>query len=263
MKHFRLIVAFAGLALVIGAAGAMTLSNSNRAAQDSAAMQDARSAGHPEKWAAGGSLERLTPDNSVFLFVDHQSGLMNIVDNVETNRLKHYTLALAETAKLHGVPVILTTSDEAGPNGPLWPELRAIFPDAPLISRPGQINAFDNRAFTEAVEATGRKKVIISGITTDVCVAFATLSALEMGYDVHVVADASGTMNEQVQDAAIMRMADAGATITNWFAVSAELLGDWRNSAGPGSAKLFSERLPGYAEAIASHRSAADTARSQ
>ena len=254
MKHARLTT------IVLGIAGLLTLGMMASSHPASHATQDGGSVGHPKKWATNGTRERLTPSNSVFLFVDHQTGLMNIVDNVDMTKYKHDVLALAEAAELYGVPVILTTSDETGPNGPLLPELLEMFSDSPLISRPGQINAFDNQEFVDAVEQTGRKKLIISGITTDVCVSFATLSALEMGYDVHVVVDASGTMSEQVQDAAIMRMAEAGATITNWFAVSCELLADWRNEAGPGSATLFSDRLPGYAEAIASHKAAQDAA---
>ena len=77
-----------------------------------------------------------------------------------------------------------------------------------------------------------------------------------MGYDVHVVVDASGAMNESVQQASIIRMTAAGATITNWFAVSCELLSDWRNETGPGSAQLFSDRLPDYADAITSYQAA-------
>lgn len=224
-------------------------------AQQTTARKPANvSAGHPTTWA--GKKERLTPDNCVFAFVDHQTGLMNLVDNVPMTEFKNYVLGLGKTAKLFEVPVVITTSDEAGPNGPKIPELLEMFPDAPRIARPGQINAWDNADFVAAIERTGRKKIVVSGITTDVCVAFMTLSALDAGYEVYVVVDASGTMNEQVQNAAITRMAAAGAEITNWFAVSCELLSDWRNKQGPGSAQLFIENLPHYGEVAASHRGA-------
>ncbi len=209
--------------------------------------------GHPEKWAPDGERERLTPDNCAVLFIDHQAGLMNLVDNVEMDRYKADVMAKAKTAKLHGLPVVLTTSAEAGPNGPKLPEIVEMFPDAPLISRNGQINAWDDPNFRAAVEATGRKKVVVSGITTDVCVAFVTLSMLEAGYDVYVVVDASGTTNPLVQQAALMRMAEAGAEMGNWFAFACEMLNDWRNAEGAGSAALFAEHMPGYAEAMASH----------
>lgn len=212
-----------------------------------------QAAGHPQRWAEGGQRERLTPDNCVVTFVDHQAGLMNLVDNVDMPEYKADVLALAKTAKLHGVPVVLTTSAETGPNGPMLPEILEMFPDAPLVSRNGQINAWDDPNFRKAIEDTGKKKVVVAGITTDVCVSFVTLSLLDAGYDVYVVVDASGTTNPQVQTAALMRMSAAGAEMGNWFALACELLADWRNAAGAGSAKLFAEHMPGYAEAMANH----------
>lgn len=211
-------------------------------------------AASPATWAPGGKRERLAPDNCVFAFVDHQTGLMNLVDNVPAVEFKNYVIGLAKTAKLHNVPVVLTTSAETGPNGPFLPEVVELLPSAPMISRPGQINAWDNADFVAAIEKTGRKKIVLSGITTDVCVAFATLSALDAGYEVYVVADASGSMNADVQNAALMRMSDAGAIMGTWFAISCELLSDWRNPAGEGSAKLFVEHFPSYAEIYHSHQ---------
>jgi nicotinamidase-related amidase len=216
--------------------------------------------GYHATWAPGGERERLTPENIVFAFVDHQTGLMNVVENATAVTFKNTVIALAKTAKIHGVPVVITTSAEKGPNGPFLPEVLAMFPDAPLISRPGQINAWDNTDFVKAIEATGRKKIIMSGITTDVCVAFATLSALDAGYEVYVVVDASGSMNADVQNAAIMRMADAGAIIGTWFGISCELLSDWRNPAGAATAQLFIEHMPGYAEIYNSHAAQTGTA---
>jgi nicotinamidase-related amidase len=224
-----------------------------RSSQPAAAQSSAK-----KTWAPNGTRERWTPDNVVFAFVDHQTGLMNLVENVKAVEFKNYVLGLGELAKIHDVPVVLTTSAEDGPNGPKLPEIRAMFPEAPLISRPGQINAWDNAEFVRAIEATGRRKIVMSGITTDVCVAFATLSALDAGYEVYVVVDASGTMNSDVQTAALMRMAEAGAIIGNWFAIACELLDDWRKPAGPASAELFKKYLPSYAEIVASH-----TARSE
>jgi nicotinamidase-related amidase len=215
--------------------------------------QESAAPGYHATWAPGGERERLTPENSVFAFIDHQTGLMNLVENVTAVTFKNYVIALAKTAQIHGVPSIITTSAEDGPNGPYIPEVLELLPDAPVISRPGQINAWDNEDFVKAIEATGRKKIIMSGITTDVCVAFATLSALDAGYEVYVVVDASGSMNPEVQQAALMRMADAGAIMGTWFAIACELLSDWRNPAGAASAQLFIEHMPGYAEIYHSH----------
>ncbi|WP_337226290.1 isochorismatase family protein, partial [Proteus terrae] len=115
-------------------------------------------------------------------------------------------LALANAAKYFNLPTILTTSFEDGPNGPLMPQLVEMFPDAPYIARPGQINAWDNEDFVKAVKATGKKQLIIAGVVTEVCVAFPALSALEEGFEVFVVTDASGTFNAISRDSAWDRM---------------------------------------------------------
>ena len=154
-------------------------------------------------------------------------------------------LALAALAKFFKLPTILTTSFEEGPNGPLVPELKQMFPDAPYIARPGNINAWDNEDFVKAVKATGKKQLIIAGVVTDVCVAFPALSALEEGYEVFVVTDASGTFNETVQQAAWARMSAAGAQLMNWFGVACELHRDWRNDI-EGMGNLLSTYIPDY-----------------
>lgn len=127
---------------------------------------------------------RLDKDNAAVLLVDHQTGLFSLVKDFSASDFKNNVLALAGTAKFFNLPTILATSFEQGPNGPLLPEIKEMFPDAPYIARPGQINAWDNEDFVKAVEATGKKQLIIAGIVTDVCVAFCALSAVEAGYDV-------------------------------------------------------------------------------
>jgi len=188
---------------------------------------------------------RLSVDDAVVLLVDHQAGLMSLVQDYGPDEFKNNVLALADIAKLFKLPTILTTSFENGPNGVLMPELKEMFPDAPFIPRPGQINAWDNADFVKAVKQTGRKQLILAGVVTDVCVAFPALSAMAEGYQVFVVTDASGTFNKSVRDAALMRVAHAGAVITNWFAVACELQRDWRNDA-EGLATLLGNHLPAY-----------------
>ncbi|HYC77847.1 MAG TPA: hydrolase [Planctomycetota bacterium] len=205
-------------------------------------------------WAEGGRRERFTPENCVIALIDHQTGLMNLVDNAPPTTFKNVVVALAKTAKIHGVPTVITTSAETGPNGPFVPEVLKILPNAPVISRPGQINAWENADFVDALRKTGRRKIVMAGITTDVCVAFAALSALDAGFDVYVVADASGATNADVQQAALMRMSAAGAVIGTWFGISCELLYDWRNPTGPATAQLFVEHMPSYAEIFHSHQ---------
>ncbi|KAK9811319.1 hypothetical protein WJX72_001712 [[Myrmecia] bisecta] len=195
---------------------------------------------------------RLSPDNAVLLMIDHQAGLCQLVRDFDVDVFKNNVLALADIGKLFKLPVILTTSFEKGPNGPLVPELKAMFPDAPYIPRPGQINAWDNPDFVAAVRATGRKKLIMAGVVTDVCVAFPAVSAMAEDFEVYVVVDASGTFNPVVRDAALQRMVAAGAIPINWFAVACEIQRDWRNDA-EGLANLLAKHLPHYSNLMQSY----------
>lgn len=195
---------------------------------------------------------RLDKSQAAVLLVDHQAGLLSLVRDIDPDRFKNNVLALGELAKYFNLPTILTTSFESGPNGPLLPELKAQFPDAPYIARPGQINAWDNADFVQAVQATGRRQLIVAGVVTEVCVAFPALAAIEAGYQVFVVTDASGTFNELTRQAAWQRMAAAGAQLMTWFAVACELHRDWRNDV-EGLAALFSAHIPDYRNLIASY----------
>ncbi|WP_164103717.1 isochorismate family cysteine hydrolase YcaC [Candidatus Laterigemmans baculatus] len=195
---------------------------------------------------------RLDRNDAAVLLVDHQSGLCNIVGDFSPDDFKNNVLALADAAKYFELPTILTTSFEDGPNGPLVPELKERFPDAPYIARPGQINAWDNEDFVQAVKATGKKQLIIAGVVTEVCVAFPALSALEEGYDVFVIADASGTFNHTTREAAWARMTAAGAQLMTWFGAASELHRDWRNDV-EGLGTLLSNHLPAYRNLITSY----------
>jgi nicotinamidase-related amidase len=195
---------------------------------------------------------RLDKKNAAVLLVDHQTGLLSLVRDIEPDRFKNNILALADLAKYFGLPTILTTSFEDGPNGPLMPELKDIFPKAPYFARPGQINAWDNEDFVAAVKATGRKQLIIAGVVTEVCVAFPALSAIEEGFDVFVVTDASGTFNDLTRHSAWDRMSVAGAQLMTWFAVACELHRDWRNDVA-GLGTLFANHIPDYKNLITSY----------
>src|SRR5262249_30333223 len=111
----------------------------------------------------GTKYRRLSKDAAAVLFVDHQSGLLTLLQDYTRSECKTAVLALADTARFFKLPTVLTTSFEEGPNGPIVPELKEMFPEAPFIARPGQINAWDNEDFVKAVEATGRKQLIIAG----------------------------------------------------------------------------------------------------
>ncbi|WP_373377182.1 isochorismate family cysteine hydrolase YcaC [Cupriavidus nantongensis] len=196
--------------------------------------------------------KRLDKTQAAVLMVDHQAGLLSLVRDIEPDRFKNNVLALADLARYFKLPTVLTTSFEDGPNGPLVPELKAMFPDAPFIPRPGQINAWDNEDFVAAVRATGKKQLLIAGVVTEVCVAFPALSAIEEGFEVFVVTDASGTFNEITRDSAWRRMSEAGAQLMTWFGVACELHRDWRNDI-EGLGTLFSNHIPDYRNLITAY----------
>jgi nicotinamidase-related amidase len=200
----------------------------------------------------GKQYHRLDKDNAAVLLVDHQAGLLSLVRDMNPDTFKNNVLAVADLAKYFDLPTVLTTSFEDGPNGPLVPELKETLPEAPFIPRPGQINAWDNEDFVQAVKATGKKQLIIAGVVTEVCVAFPALSALAEDFEVFVVTDASGTFNELTRDAAWQRMADAGAQLMTWFGVACELHRDWRNDV-EGLGALFSSHIPDYRNLITSY----------
>ena len=195
---------------------------------------------------------RLDRNDVAVLLVDHQSGLLSLVRDIDPDKFKNNVLALADMASYFQLPTILTTSFEDGPNGPLVPELKDQFPQAPYIARPGQINAWDNEDFVAAIKATGKKQLLIAGVVTEVCVAFPALSAIAEGFEVFVVTDASGTFNELTRQAAWDRMSAAGAQLMTWFGVACELHRDWRNDV-EGLGTLFSNHIPDYRNLMTSY----------
>jgi len=195
---------------------------------------------------------RLDINNAAVLLVDHQAGLLSLVRDFHPDQFKNNVLALADLAAYFKLPTILTTSFEDGPNGPLMSELKEKFPKAPFIPRPGQINAWDNDDFVQAVKATGRKQLVIAGVVTEVCVAFLALSAIEAGFEVFIVTDASGTFNEVSRTSSWNRMSEVGAQLVTWFAVACELHRDWRRDV-EGLGTLLSNHIPDYRNLISSY----------
>jgi nicotinamidase-related amidase len=127
-----------------------------------------------------------------------------------------------------------------------------MFPSAPYVARPGNINAWDNEEFVAAVKKTGKRQLILAGVVTEVCVAFPALSAVEAGYDVFVCTDASGTFNQTTRDAAWSRMQEAGVQLMSWFGIACELHRDWRNDI-EGLGTLFSNYIPNYRNLMTSY----------
>jgi nicotinamidase-related amidase len=175
-----------------------------------------------------------TPDNAAMLLIDHQIGTMAWTHSHDINLVKTNALKLARIAKAVSMPVVLTASMEDQIQGPLLPELTQILPEpfAQRVKRPGIINAMHHEGFNKAVKATGRKRLFVAGITTEVCVLFPVLQMLEEGYEVQVSADASASWSKYGDDLALRRMEIAGAVITTVDQIIAELAIDWTSPNG-------------------------------
>lgn len=197
-----------------------------------------------------GPHDSLTPQNAVLVLIDHQVGLMRLIDDMPPERAKGNALGLARAAKTLGLPVILTTSRDRGPNGVLLPELTALFPDTEVIRRPGLINAYRWPAFRAALAATGRSKVVVAAATNATCLSFPSLDMVLDGYEVHAVIDASGaeTPGRIVRETVVANLSRAGVHITSWSGVVAELTAGRRRDEArerPPAAGTGHDHLPG------------------
>jgi len=172
----------------------------------------------------------IDPDDAVMLLIDHQSGLFQLVADMEMPTLRNNVSALAKVAHLGKIPTFTTASVPDGPNGPLIPEIHKFNPDAVYIPRTGQINAWDNPKWVEAIQKTGRKTLLIAGTLTSVCMAFPTLSALAAGYKVFNIIDASGNWSKMATEITLARVVQAGAMPIDTYAVLAEIMSTWNRA---------------------------------
>ena len=188
-----------------------------------------------------------TPADSALLLIDHQTGTMQLIKNIPLDVAKRNKLALAKTAKILNIPVVLTSSQEQNLQGPLLPELEQILPDAfaARVKRAGIVNAWNDPNFVAAVKKTGRKNLIMAGVTTDVCLVFPAISAVREGFNVQAVMDASGSPFDISEDMARRRMENEGVVLTATNTLMAELAQDWsRPEGGQLLGILFNEVLP-------------------
>ncbi|MDX2222445.1 MAG: hydrolase [Rhodospirillaceae bacterium] len=172
-------------------------------------------------------LELLTPQNCQVIFIDHQPQMAFGVQSIDRQVLKNNTVALAKAAKVFGIPVTITTVETEGFSGHTYPELLAVFPEAPLLERTS-MNSWDDQKVRDALAKAGRKKVVVSGLWTEVCNnTFAFSAMLEGGYEIYMVADASGGTTKEAHDYAMQRMVQAGVVPMTWQQVLLEWQRDW------------------------------------
>ena len=168
----------------------------------------------------------LTPDNCVIAFIDLQPQMLFGVTNFDRQSIINLNVALAKTARVFNVPVILTTVETMGFSGYTWPQLQSIFPAQKPIER-STMNSWDDENFVAAVKATGRKKLLLAGLWTETCIALPTVQAIHDGYDIHVVEDCCGDVSALAHDNAMKRMIQAGAKPVTALSVMLELQRDW------------------------------------
>lgn len=171
-------------------------------------------------------LELLNPQNSAVIFIDHQPQMAFGVANIDRQQLKNNTVGLAKAAKIFNVPTIYTSVETESFSGYIWPELLAVHPESTPIERTS-MNSWEDQKFVEAVKATGRKKLVMAALWTEVCLNFPTLMAIEAGYEVYIVTDASGGTSVDAHERSIDRMVQAGAVPVTWQQVLLEYQRDW------------------------------------
>ena len=178
--------------------------------------------------------DRFRGDNAALLLIDHQVGTMGWVKSIPFEEMKRNALMLAQAARILKLPVVLTSSMEEYAQGPLLSELASILPAefGARIKRVGIVNAMDDENFAAAVKATGRRKLIIAGVTNDVCTVYPALSLTRDGFEVQVVADAGGSPTRMADEIALRRMERGGVTLTSTNQLIAELAWSWTTPEG-------------------------------
>ena len=170
--------------------------------------------------------EFLTAENAAVLLVDHQVGLYSGVRDIGLRDLKHNVVSLAKAAQALDLPTVVTTTMADGMWGPLIPELREALPSGQEVIDRSTVNAWHDERIRDAVRATGRSKLIIAGVSLEVCAALPAIAATAEGFDVYVAVDASGTFWETKRDAGLLRMQQAGVIASDYATLMVELLAD-------------------------------------
>jgi nicotinamidase-related amidase len=203
----------------------------------------------------------LDPNDTVVLLLDHQTGLFQTVKDVPVAELRNNVMALVNIAKVGKAPIIMTASEPNGPNGPLMDELNAVKDIAQYVPRKGEVSAWDNADFVKAVEATGRKTLVIAGVWTSVCVAFPALQAKADGYRVYYVNDASGDPSVMASQTTLARLTQAGITPVTTNVVLCEFQRTWNRPDAAQWGAIYQQLVPHYKAVAESYQRAQDALR--
>ena len=169
----------------------------------------------------------LTPDNSALIVIDYQPSQLQLVKSMDHDLLMRNIISVSQLAKLFGVPIVLSTVNVVANNQPpTVPELREVLADSVEIDRT-QTNAWEDVEFRQAVEATGRKKLVMTALWTEICLAFPSLDAMREGYEIFPVVDAVGGTSVEAHQAGLERIVQAGAHPISWVGLASEWQRDW------------------------------------
>ncbi|MGN6706326.1 MAG: hydrolase [Rhodanobacter sp.] len=182
----------------------------------------------------------LTPQNAAVLIIDYQPVQVSSIASRDKRQLVANITALARIAKLYKLPVVLATVNvSTGRNQPTIHQITEVLGDVPIIDRTS-INAWEDKDFVDAVKATGRRKLVMAALWTEVCLVHPALDALADGYEVYPVVDACGGTSLEAHNAGLDRLQQAGARPTGWVQLICELQRDWNREA----------TLPGFGEIL-------------
>lgn len=191
---------------------------------------------------------RFTAKNALLVLIDYQEGTISWVNSASPSELKRNVILLARAAEILGLPVILTTSMEHFTQGPLLAELQSLLPGAfeARIKRHGLVDAMEDESFAKAVHDFERSRVILAGVTNDICTVFPALSLAHQGFNVQVVADAGGSATQAADNIALRRMERAGITLTSSYQLIAELAGNWSSPEGGQLAEVLMDAMQAW-----------------
>ena len=168
------------------------------------------------------------PEDSAVVFIDHQPQMTFGVANIDRASLINNVTLLAKVAKEFNVPAVVTAVETESFSGYVWPQLLDVFPGQPVVERTS-MNSWDDEGFREAIKATGRKNILMSGLWTEVCVTWPTIEMLAEGYNIYVVEDCCGATSQAAHEAALSRMVQAGAVRVTTIPALLEWQRDWAN----------------------------------
>jgi nicotinamidase-related amidase len=236
----RQLLGLAAGAIAVPATAGMVVAQGDRSGAKAAPAPAQPSAPERRSVNLTGLSALLNPEECVVALIDHQPFQFANLHSHEPTMIVNNVIGLAKFAKAFKVPVILTTVLEAR-GGKLIKGLQDVFPEQKPVDRT-YINAWQDKRFVELVRGTGRKKLVLAALWTEMCLAMPTIHALGEGYDVYIVTDASGGVSAEAHDMAVRRMVQAGAVPITWLALSGEWQRDWaRESTLADAAKILTE----------------------